>query len=430
MKTLQFLALLLAVAQCPQAAAAPDTYTNPVGDSPIHMGDPFAFEHDGKYYLIGTTSPGEGFQCYESTDLAHWQPKGWAWRKQADSWATAALWAPEVKFYQGKFHLTYSGLVRGSTPNKLLMGLAVSDKPEGPYQDLRTPWFDPGYSTIDGHIFVDDDGTPYLYFSRNGEQDGYSFGINYGVRLERDLSKPVGEPVKLIEASQPWERINWEKNRCNEGATVIKHKGRYFMTYSANHTNFPGYGVGYATADSPLGPWTKAEENPILRGIPGMGVSSPGHNSIVTTSDGKEMFIIYHTHADPAKPSEDRVVNMDRIEFTADNRLRVIGPTRSPQRLPSGAVTSVGGLRCEFLRNPLGIGDPRPALSWTIRDDRRGVVETGYRVLAASSEAALAQDQGDLWDSGDVVSEKSGPPRFGNSYVSISRAGQRTVTPE
>ena len=63
------------------------------------------------------------------------------------------------------------------------MALAVSDTPAGPYTDLHAPWFDFGYSAIDGHIFVDDDGKPYLYFSRNGVQDGYSFGIIYGVAL-------------------------------------------------------------------------------------------------------------------------------------------------------------------------------------------------------------------------------------------------------
>ena len=70
-------------------------------------------------------------------------------------------------------------------------------------------------------------------------QDGYSFGIMYGVALADDLSKPVGEPVKLMEADQPWEKVRYAENRCNEGAFVLKHDGRYYMTYSANHTGFP-----------------------------------------------------------------------------------------------------------------------------------------------------------------------------------------------
>jgi beta-xylosidase len=189
------------------------------------MGDPFVLQHAGNYYLFGTTSSNTGFQYYTSKDLVHWEHSGWAYQKSENSWADANFWAPEVKFYRGKFYMTYSGRVRGSNPARMLTALAVSDKPEGPYRDLYAPWFDAGYSAIDGHIFVDSDGTPYLYFSRNGSQEGYSYGVNYGVALARDLSKPLGEPVKLTEADQRWERSNWDLNRCNEGPAVMKHNG-------------------------------------------------------------------------------------------------------------------------------------------------------------------------------------------------------------
>ncbi len=321
------------LAACPIAPAA-DTYTNPVGNKPVVIGDPFVLQHAGKYYLFGTNAP-DGFRVSVSTDLVHWTDAGYAWRKTADSWSDPPYWAPEVKYYQGKFYMTYSGRVRGSKPARLLTALAVSDRPEGPYKDLHAPWFDPGYSVIDADIFVDTDGTPYLYFSRNGSQDGYSYGIVYGVKLTRDLAKLVGEPVKLLEASQPWERINWADNRCNEGPTVLKHNGRYLMTYSANHTGRPGYGIGVASSDNPLGPWVKNKANPILASHLDIGVSSPGHNSITLSPDGTEMFIVYHTHADPKNPAGDRVMNIDRMVFDGDG-LRVIGPTRTPQPMPSG----------------------------------------------------------------------------------------------
>ena len=194
------------------------TYTNPVGETPIHMGDPFVIQHEGRYYLFGTNASNEGFKCWGSPDLVHWKERGWAYRETDDSWAKSHYWAPEVEFYRGKFYMTYSAMNKASDPPRLLIALAASDKPEGPYRDLHAPWFDFGYSTIDGHIFVDDDGKPYLYFSRNGSQDGYSFGIMYGVELADDLSKPVGEPVQLMEADQPWEKVRYAENRCNEGA--------------------------------------------------------------------------------------------------------------------------------------------------------------------------------------------------------------------
>jgi len=308
-----------------------------VGDTPIRIGDPFVLLHEGKYYLFGTTSSNEGFQYYTSEDLVHWKPGGWAWRKTETSWADANFWAPEVKFYRGKFYMTYSGRVRGSNPARMLVALAVSDRPEGPYRDLYAPWFDAGYSAIDAHIFVDTDGTPYVYFSPNGKKDGYLFGYISGARLAPDLSKLEGEPVKLLEADQPWERINWARNRCNEGPFVLKHNGKYYMTYSANNTGEPGYGVGYAVADRPLGPWVKSRDNPVLASKLEIGVSSPGHNSITMSPDGKEMFIVYHSHADPNNPRGARVMNIDRIVFDESGRLRVLGPTRSPQPLPSGA---------------------------------------------------------------------------------------------
>lgn len=324
------------VALSDEPQLATKTYTNPVGETPIHVGDPFVIQHEGTYYLFGTNASNEGFKCWESTDLVHWTERGWAYRETDDSWAKSHYWAPEVEFYKGKFYMTYSAMNKGSDPPRLLIALAVSDKPEGPYRDLHVPWFDFGYSAIDGHIFVDDDGKPYLYFSRNGFEDGYSFGIMYGVALADDLSKPVGEPIKLTEADQPWEKVRYAENRCNEGAFVLKHRGRYYMTYSANHTGFPHYGIGYATADKPLGPWVKAEENPIAATNLEIGVSGPGHSCITRSPDGKEMFIVYHTHANPKKPSGDRVVNIDRIGFDESGRLKIAGPTRSPQPMPSG----------------------------------------------------------------------------------------------
>lgn len=95
--------------------------------------------------------------------------------------------------------------------------------------------------------------------------------------------------------------------------------------------------VLYATADKPLGPWVKANENPVAATNLAIGVSGPGHNSITHSPDGKELFIVYHSHADPKNPSGERVVNIDRLHFDDVGRLRIKGPTRSPQPIPTGA---------------------------------------------------------------------------------------------
>jgi alpha-L-rhamnosidase len=70
-------------------------------------------------------------------------------------------------------------------------------------------------------------------------------------------------------------------------------------------------------------------------------------------------------------------------------------------------AVSVGQLRCEYLRDPEGIDQTRPQLSWIMESDRRGEIQTAYEVLVASSPGALVDGRGDLWDSGRRPSNQS-----------------------
>ncbi len=76
-------------------------------------------------------------------------------------------------------------------------------------------------------------------------------------------------------------------------------------------------------------------------------------------------------------------------------------------------AATVGELRCEGRDDPLGINVAVPRLSWTIRAERRGELQSAYHVLAATSAEALARDEGDLWDSGKVASARS----YGVAYA-------------
>ena len=62
-------------------------------------------------------------------------------------------------------------------------------------------------------------------------------------------------------------------------------------------------------------------------------------------------------------------------------------------------------LRTEHRTDPLGIDVARPRLSWKVESAERGQGQTAYRVLVASDPAVLAEDRGDLWDSGRVASD-------------------------
>jgi len=74
---------------------------------------------------------------------------------------------------------------------------------------------------------------------------------------------------------------------------------------------------------------------------------------------------------------------------------------------PVAPALDLTKLRCEYRSNPMGIDAEKPRLSWVITSDRRGEHQTAYQALVATSEELLAKDQGDLWDSGKVVSDQS-----------------------
>jgi len=318
-----------------------DTYMNPVGDSMI-IADPSVLFHSGTYYLYGT-SAGDGFRCWSSENLVDWHPLGYAYKRTENSWGKSSYWAPEVVSYRNKFYMVFSCKGGDEGETKLRVCLAVSDNPEGPYKDLYVPYFDNNYSCIDGHIFVDENGSPYLFYEWVGvvgepwNRKGYFWGMIFGTQLSEDLSVPENAEHQLcVYVDEGWEGAESMHARSCEGMTVFKNSDTYYMTYSCNHYSDPNYGIGYATAKTPLGMWKKSPHNPILSRNVDMGVSGPGHNCIIRTPDETETFIVYHSHADPEHPSGRRVLNIDRMIFEETGNLRVMGPTRTPQPMPSG----------------------------------------------------------------------------------------------
>ncbi len=71
-----------------------------------------------------------------------------------------------------------------------------------------------------------------------------------------------------------------------------------------------------------------------------------------------------------------------------------------------GSEITLTDLRCEYLKNPLGIDTFKPRFSWIMQSEERGVGQTGYEILVASSRRLLADDTGDMWKSGLVQSAK------------------------
>lgn len=122
--------------------------------------------------------------------------------------------------------------------------------------------------------------------------------------------------------------------RWTEGSYIFKHGDTYYMMYSANYFGGKNYAVGYATSKSPLGPFIKASNNPVLQKNTDKGgvVTGTGHNSVVYSPDGKEMICVYHART--TATGDERVVFIDRLKILKDGTLVVEGPTTSPQPMP------------------------------------------------------------------------------------------------
>ncbi len=88
---------------------------------------------------------------------------------------------------------------------------------------------------------------------------------------------------------------------------------------------------------------------------------------------------------------------------------------------PSLATVTVGDLRCDYAVNPLGVDSPRPRLFWKLESWERSQRQTAYQVLAASSAKNLAADNGDLWDSGKVVSGETIQIPYGGRELKSSQ---------
>lgn len=286
-------------------------YLNPIREG----ADPFILLHDGKYYLYSTDAP-DGYYVHESDDLVEWIDRGYCLRKEdvmGDKW----FWAPEIMYRNGKFWMVYT--------SEEHLGIAVADSPLGPFRQEKKQWLSER-NAIDGDFFVDDDGTIYLYYVRF---DGGN--VIYGSRLDEEtMTLDESSEKRLIAATDEWET---KLGLVAEGPFMVKHNGRYYLTYSANDYRSIDYAIGYAVSDSPLGPFTKYEGNPILHR--NESVNGVGHHSFTYSKDGSRMICVYHRH-NSMTVVHPRMTCIDPAEFVPDvdgkpDRLIINGPTTTEQ---------------------------------------------------------------------------------------------------
>lgn len=279
-------------------------------------GDAFLLQHEGVYYAYCTTennlpaftaeypffetykeSGEDGIEVHISNDLIHWKNGGYCLKKE-DVLGNHGFWAPEVSYYRGKFYMVYAADEH--------LAIAVADSPVGPFKKLTDNWLREA-AAIDGHLLFDDDGSIYLYFASLEHDNRIK-----AAKMSADLKKIELEYKNTLIAAdeQPWEMIDC---RVAEGPFVLKHKGLYYLTYSANHTRCPDYAVGYAVSEEPYGPFKKYKNNPILHKFD--DIKGTGHHSFAPTEDENKYLCIYHCHSENPDSFKPRQICLAEAEF-------------------------------------------------------------------------------------------------------------------
>jgi beta-xylosidase len=247
---------------------------------------------------------------------------------------------------------------------------------------------------IDPNVFFDSSGKIYLYYSRNAYRNWvWDDDLNkyieesniYAVPITSAWwNDPTGQTMPTIDPSyvnanlasgdasgkrkdgfvrildydhdkQVWENADVndyaktdgqnKDRRWEEGSTTwertVNGKTVYYLTYSANNYATPDYGVGYATASSPLGPWKKYAGNPVLGQNTEIGMYSTGHGSIVASPDGSQLYYVHHARPTPTtyrRLYTERLLFDDRHpDANGDAGLRIVQST-TDEPIPSGVA--------------------------------------------------------------------------------------------
>lgn len=262
------------------------------------FGDPFVMRHNGVYYLYCSTKDGSvGIKCWSSPNLIDWTFEGFC----SNDPVTRGAYAPEVYYYNGYFYMYTSPagnghyVLRSKSPTKGF-----------------TPVTENMGMSIDGSVFIDNDGTWYFYTAGGGNIRVYDMSSPFTMRNERVLNS--------ISVNGGW----------TEGSMTVFHDGYYYVTYTGNHVLSPSYRILYGVSDHSPVDFTQSEpRNPLLVSTAD-SVFGIGHSSTVKGPDLDSYYIVYHSLVNM---TPNRNMNIDRIWFNGE-RMEVLGPTTDDQPVP------------------------------------------------------------------------------------------------
>lgn len=298
--------------------SVPDFTTSEAGNPFLDgwYADPDTEYYNGEYWVFPTWSDVYEKQifmdAFSSPDLVNWTKHPNIITADDVSWAHKAMWAPAAISRNNKYYLYFGandilvdeieqGLVGG-------IGVAVSDRPEGPYVDaIGKPLigeFHNGAQPIDQDVFIDDDGQAYIY---------------YGGHSHANVAKLNEDMISLgtFDDGSTFKEVTPEN--YTEGSQMIKRDGVYYFMWSEGGWTGPDYSVSYAMSDSPLGPFTRLarilqQDSAVARGS--------GHNGVFNVPGTDIWYMTYHRRPLSETDGNHRVTCYERMYFEEDGTIR------------------------------------------------------------------------------------------------------------
>ena len=275
--------------------------------------DPTARVFEGKIYLYPShdiPSPVErlkewfcmaDYHVFSSENLTHWQDHGVIVSQENVPWVAPesySMWAPDCVYRDGKYYFYFPSAAAGENRQGFAVGVAVSDKPYGPFIPEEHPI--EGIGGIDPCVLINHDGQAYIYWSGRGMSVA---------KLKDNMVELDSEPVQIEGLPEGFK----------EGPFVFERKGVYYYTFPWVEDKTEK--LAYAMGDNPLGPFE-------FKGII-MDESPTGcwtnHHSIVEYHD--QWYLFYHHNDYSSAFDKNRAARIDYLFFNADGTIQEVTPT-------------------------------------------------------------------------------------------------------
>ncbi len=246
------------------------------------------------------------WKLYSTEDMVNWTEHPMPLSYKTFDWAGGDAWAAQCVERDGKFYMYVPVTDRkGDTA----IGVAVADSPYGPFYDpIGKPLVQAEWGNIDPTVMVDDDGQAYLYWGNPN---------CFYVKLNKDMISYSGDIVRVPMTEEAFGKREGDPQRATlyeEGPWLYKRGELYYLFFAAGP--IPEH-LGYATSDSPEGPWKNGGTL-----MPTAGRSFTNHPGVADFKGNTYLF--YHNGALPGGDGFNRSVCVVPLKFNADGSIPVV----------------------------------------------------------------------------------------------------------